>query len=76
MANLVKIFRPLVPQRAFTTASKYLFCLSRNSTCNGSIPEINLFKITESGNWSPGKIMPENVEELGNAQRTVANVDR
>ena len=40
------------------------------------ILDVRAFKITESGNFCPGKMMPENVEELGNAQRTAANMDR
>ena len=38
--------------------------------------DVRAFKINDSGNFCPGKMMPENVEELGNAQRTVANMDR
>ena len=79
MSYLSKGFKALVPQiRAFSTARKYFL---KNTKMRSNINlqkflDVRAFKINDSGNFCPGKMMPENVEELGNAQRTVANMDR
>ena len=79
MSYLSKGFKALVPQiKAFSTARKYFF---KNKKMRSNINlqkflDVRAFKINDSGNFCPGKMMPENVEELGNAQRTVANMDR